>query len=446
LTENITRGSSSLLGIGSSPFEAAFPVANPSFSLPSNFAFAMDMSPYTFYSDVGLGATTGTANALSSALATSSTSNIAAGVAIGVPLAGMGLAAAGSSSSMVSAAPSASGSLDADPNFPGSRDVDQDPAFSGSGETSPDLDPAQVDRLATNYSVLPSYTGLPGNELIDPRQQAEEFLRHQASVEAAQQQRIQQMIDEHNQLFLYRPDRMESAYGATTMDAGLDALGTADPTGLVDGYHALTYVARGEWGNAGLTALGVFPILGDAFKLAKYGRAVGGVEDVYARFGPELLHQSDAVAHYGDDLFGQVDTATVRMSGSPNLTSAPPSTGSMDTIGPGYRLQTQTYYPPNRGFLGDPTRQTLVPGSVVDRYGGDRGVFVAPDGTPFGARALPLSVAGQPYNRYRVVKPIEVDGGITAPWFQQPGLGTQYELPSKVRDLLRSGHLERMSP
>jgi hypothetical protein len=109
---------------------------------------------------------------------------------------------------------------------------------------------------------------------------------------------------------------------STTIAAGLDALGTADPTGLVDGYHALTYVARGEWGNAGLTALGVFPILGDAFKLGKYGRAVGGVEDVYARFGPELLHQSDAIGNYGDELFGQVDTATVRMSGSPNV-SAP---------------------------------------------------------------------------------------------------------------------------
>ncbi|MBX3433467.1 MAG: TNT domain-containing protein [Pirellulales bacterium] len=83
---------------------------------------------------------------------------------------------------------------------------------------------------------------------------------------------------------------------------------------------------------------------------------------------------------------------------------------------------------------------------MVDRYGREGGSFVAPDGTPFGARALPPSSASAPYNRYRVVKPIEVDGGTTAPWFQQPGLGTQYELPSSVRDLLRSGHLERISP
>ncbi|MBY0588600.1 hypothetical protein K2X85_15605 [bacterium] len=249
-----------------------------------------------------------TAQALGRALATSTTSNLTTGALIGVPLAGMSLAGAGSSSTLASGSASASGSLDADPNFPGSRDVDQDPSFVGrrpdldpmTPQTPDDLDPAEVDRLATNYSLFPDQTGLPGEELKDPRQRAEEMLRYQARAEAAQQQRFQQMIDEHNQLFAHRPERAGSGYGTTGMDASLDALGTADPTGLVDGYHAVTYAVRGEWGNAGLTAVGVIPIVGDAFKLAKYGRlvdeAVGGVVDVYARFGPDLVHQSDAFA------------------------------------------------------------------------------------------------------------------------------------------------------
>jgi hypothetical protein len=45
----------------------------------------------------------------------------------------------------------------------------------------------------------------------------------------------------------------------------------------------------------------------------------------------------------------------------------------------------------------------------------------------------------------RVVKPIVVDGGTSAPWFGQPGLGTQYELPGSVSNLLKSGYLERVS-
>lgn len=57
----------------------------------------------------------------------------------------------------------------------------------------------------------------------------------------------------------------------------------------MDGYHAVTYAVRGEWGNAGLTAVGVIPIVGDAFKLAKYGRladeAVGGAR--HQPFAPD---------------------------------------------------------------------------------------------------------------------------------------------------------------
>lgn len=115
-----------------------------------------------------------------------------------------------------------------------------------------------------------------------------------------------------------------------------------------------------------------------------------------------------------------------------------------DTIPAGQRLQT--YYPPNRGFFSEPVKQTLQPGTIVDRYGLDRGSFVAPAGTPFEARALAPASAGAPYNVFRVVKPIEVDAGVAAPWFDQPGLGTQYELPARVSDLLKSGHIERVTP
>ena len=121
--------------------------------------------------------------------------------------------------------------------------------------------------------------------------------------------------------------------------------------------------------------------------------------------------------------------------------SANPS-GVLDTIPAGQRLSS--YYPPNRGFFTDPVTETLQPGNLIDRFGLDRGTFAAPYGTPAPARALPPGVADGPYSAFRVVKPIDVRSGTTAPWFNQPGMGTQYELPTSVSDLLKSGHLERV--
>jgi hypothetical protein len=43
---------------------------------------------------------------------------------------------------------------------------------------------------------------------------------------------------------------------------------------------------------------------------------------------------------------------------------------------------------------------------------------------------------------YEVVKPFEVDAGKAAPWFGQPGGGTQFDLGTRtVQDLINSGHL-----
>jgi RHS repeat-associated protein len=269
-----------------------------SFALPGGIAFKMD--PIIVSANVISASSdaSATAQALGRALATSTTSNLTTGALIGVPLAGMSLAGSGSSSALASGSASASGSLDADPNFPGSRDVDQDPSFVGrrpdldpmTPQTPDDLDPAEVDRLATNYSLFPDQTGLPGEELKDPRERAEQTLRYHAEQQAAQNRRFKQIIEEQNQLYLNRPVRGSSSSGAG-MDIALDALGTLDPTGLVDGYHSLTYAVRGQWSDAGLTAVGVIPFVGDSLKFAKYGRfadeAVSGIE-AGARWGDEV--------------------------------------------------------------------------------------------------------------------------------------------------------------
>lgn len=99
-------------------------------------------------------------------------------------------------------------------------------------------------------------------------------------------------------------------------------------------------------------------------------------------------------------------------------------------------------YPPNRGFEFDPVETTLKPGASIDRYGPRSGTFASPEGTPFGQRSLPASAATKPYEAYEVLKPIEgVNMGPARPWFGQPGLGVQYELPAPIQQLIDDGYL-----
>ncbi|KFG78037.1 hypothetical protein MANI_006757 [Metarhizium anisopliae] len=120
-------------------------------------------------------------------------------------------------------------------------------------------------------------------------------------------------------------------------------------------------------------------------------------------------------------------------------------------------------YPQKDGFQldanGDPvmTNTTLAPGTLIDRFGADRGSFVAPYGTPYEQRSLPpMNLAnnpkysdGTPYNFhvYQVIKELVVREGPIAPWFGQPGKGTQYVLSTSVKQAVADGFLvETCSP
>jgi len=56
-------------------------------------------------------------------------------------------------------------------------------------------------------------------------------------------------------------------------------------------------------------------------------------------------------------------------------------------------------------------------------------------------RSLPPEALEKPYIQYEVVKPIEVNAGKAAPWFGQPGLGTQYEFSKSIQELVDDGIL-----
>lgn len=109
-----------------------------------------------------------------------------------------------------------------------------------------------------------------------------------------------------------------------------------------------------------------------------------------------------------------------------------------------YTSEGEINWPPNRGVLGNPEKMELAPGTVIDRFGYEGGTFVSPYGVPYESRALAPETYVKPYKVYVVKKPIEVQAGKIAPWFDEPGLGTQYEFSQSVKKLIDQNIIGRI--
>ena len=82
--------------------------------------------------------------------------------------------------------------------------------------------------------------------------------------------------------------------------------------------------------------------------------------------------------------------------------------------------------------------QTIIEGTVVDRYGNQYGRYVSPVGVPYEQRALPYIENPKAYHKYEVLKPIKnVTISEIAPAFEQEGGGIQYELPNTIDKLIK---------
>ncbi|WP_313896352.1 TNT domain-containing protein [Streptomyces sp. YIM 98790] len=123
-------------------------------------------------------------------------------------------------------------------------------------------------------------------------------------------------------------------------------------------------------------------------------------------------------------------------------------------------------YPPNDGFAEinghvDKYPMRLERGSVIDRFGSERGRFLAPAGTLFKERSLPPQSLNTrdpevpcDYRQYEVLRPFTVWAGTTAAWFEQPGGGQQFMLDARfmsedferidVAWLIAAGYLKRV--
>jgi len=99
-------------------------------------------------------------------------------------------------------------------------------------------------------------------------------------------------------------------------------------------------------------------------------------------------------------------------------------------------------YPLNDGFLGARTETVLSVGTKLDRYGPERGSFLAPKGTPFEQRSLPPDSLNSSHTEYEVIRLLPVQAGETASWFGQPGGGTQYKTMHTIEWLLKNKYIK----
>ena len=125
-------------------------------------------------------------------------------------------------------------------------------------------------------------------------------------------------------------------------------------------------------------------------------------------------------------------------------------------------------YPPQGGYQVTPEGQpvkmqlSLFAGQRIDRFGSEFGGYLSPEGTPYGARAIPpqsLDTQTDPgscnYARYRVLQTFPVYSGPIARGLGQPGFGLQYVLDAaifpgspaglNVGYLVTNGYLERVA-
>lgn len=103
------------------------------------------------------------------------------------------------------------------------------------------------------------------------------------------------------------------------------------------------------------------------------------------------------------------------------------------------------YYPANNGAVpGTEKKIYLMAGDKIDRFGGKKGKFFSPTGTPMEMRALPYDADLSQYRQFEVVKPFEVEASTIAPAFGNMGLGTQYRSSVSVDVLLKKGIIKQV--
>jgi hypothetical protein len=222
-----------------------------------------------------------------------------------------------------------------------------------------------------------------------------------------------------------RPTAGRAAAGGAVAQArvlaGLESFSRTGSTAARSGAPA----KRGGAGAAGA---------GHADRSASRGPALAGLDqcstvdfDGDARLGPALLPLIGTVGR---------EVAGYRRTGG---LGAAPFLAKYYNSGSGSWI-----YPPDNGYVTGPGGQPeegqlqLFAGQDIDRFGSVFGSFLAPAGVPYSARSIPpqsldsTPAGGCNYHDYQVTKSFTVDAGPIAPWFGQPGGGTQFQLDGSL--------------
>ena len=105
----------------------------------------------------------------------------------------------------------------------------------------------------------------------------------------------------------------------------------------------------------------------------------------------------------------------------------------------------ETHWPPNNGEVDGTKAIICLPiGTVIDRYGLDTGSYTSPIGVSYEERSLAPGTEKYPYSQFEICKPINVEQSVVFPWFDEPGGGIQYRMPSSIKDLLDRGIIRRI--
>jgi Tuberculosis necrotizing toxin len=102
-------------------------------------------------------------------------------------------------------------------------------------------------------------------------------------------------------------------------------------------------------------------------------------------------------------------------------------------------------WPKDDGCKAAAVSQTLVPGTLIDRFGDESGSYFSPKGESFGKRALPYVCSQTAYTVYRVIRPLHVSSCEAVAWFGEPGGATQYKTDEPVSRLRKEGEIQTVA-
>lgn len=144
------------------------------------------------------------------------------------------------------------------------------------------------------------------------------------------------------------------------------------------------------------------------------------------------MSEADA-ARYQQRLSGNYNTYNTE------LVVADKNFVNQNAYDPAYGTINWGKYAPNGGAVAGSVKinQTIPAGTYLTRVGTGEGTYVAPMGTTYAEMALPYAENPKARHVYKVTKPISnVTISEIAPAFDQPGGGTQMQLPKSVYGMM----------